>query len=293
MLGDKSNHVATLHLAQMLYLWPYIAFFSWPLLLPHLLIIPLLLISRLSKLSGLEPLIYFRRQHFLPRAHLVVASLLIAVLIVRFNTVVHPFLLADNRHYPFYVFKRLLRPVWLRYMVVPIYVLSGWACIETRGEPPSPSRASPTHQAAVRKAAAYDQEPEPDPSAPSGDHINSEKKRPLRIPDGKSTATVSFVLVSLATTALQLCTAPLVEPRYFIIPWMIWRMHLPLYSTDAEHFRLTSKSKPWRASMGSYDYRIVLETIWFLTINAVTGYVFIHWGFVWPSEPGKVQRFMW
>src|SRR5690348_13193881 len=31
--GDKSNHVATIHLAQMLYIWPLFAFFSAPLFL--------------------------------------------------------------------------------------------------------------------------------------------------------------------------------------------------------------------------------------------------------------------
>ncbi|EQL00149.1 glycosyltransferase family 59 protein [Ophiocordyceps sinensis CO18] len=37
VLGDKSNHVATLHLAQMLYIWPLFAFFSLPLFLPYVI----------------------------------------------------------------------------------------------------------------------------------------------------------------------------------------------------------------------------------------------------------------
>jgi alpha-1,2-glucosyltransferase len=39
-VGDKSNHVATLHLTQMLYLWPFIAFFSFPLFLPTIISAP-------------------------------------------------------------------------------------------------------------------------------------------------------------------------------------------------------------------------------------------------------------
>ena len=42
-----------------------------------------------------------------------------------------------------------------------------------------------------------------------------------------------------------------------------------------------------------HDDRLWLETVWFLTINLVTGYIFLYWGFEWPQEPGKVQRFMW
>jgi alpha-1,2-glucosyltransferase len=42
-----------------------------------------------------------------------------------------------------------------------------------------------------------------------------------------------------------------------------------------------------------HDYRLWLETAWFLLINFVTGYVFLYRGFEWPQEPGLVQRFMW
>lgn len=41
------------------------------------------------------------------------------------------------------------------------------------------------------------------------------------------------------------------------------------------------------------DYALWIETLWFLVINAVTGYIFLYWGFEWASEPGAVQRFMW
>ena len=42
-----------------------------------------------------------------------------------------------------------------------------------------------------------------------------------------------------------------------------------------------------------HDHRLWLETVWFLAINLATGYIFLYWGFEWPQEPGKVQRFMW
>lgn len=38
----------------------------------------------------------------------------------------HPFLLSDNRHYPFYVWQRLLSRVCVRAGLAPAYVYCGW-----------------------------------------------------------------------------------------------------------------------------------------------------------------------
>ncbi|CBN77379.1 Alpha-1,2-glucosyltransferase ALG10-A, family GT59 [Ectocarpus siliculosus] len=38
----------------------------------------------------------------------------------------HPFLLSDNRHYPFYVWQRLLSRVYVRVALAPAYVFCGW-----------------------------------------------------------------------------------------------------------------------------------------------------------------------
>ena len=110
--------------------------------------------------------------------------------------------------------------------------------------------------------------------------------RPLSLPDGTTSANTSFVLIWLATTSLNLITAPLVEPRYFILPWIFWRLHVPLQQyTPAPS--PAAKAKPVR------DHRLWLETAWYLSINAATCYIFLAWEFSWPQEAGKVQRFMW
>lgn len=290
VLGDKSNHVATINLPQMLYIWPFITFFSWPLLLPHFILLPLTMISRIGELTHLEPLLIFRRRYFLPRLSLIFAFIALACVLVYLNTIVHPFLLADNRHFHFYIFRRLLRPWWVRYAVTPIYVVTAWACIETRGEPvPSPKAAMGLNHAAKSQVDANTQPP----------RKTTDIERRACLPDGKSSSTVSFTLVSLITTALSLCTAPLVEPRYCIIPFIIWRMHLPLYANDGK-FPTTDSNKAksggnrsWKDLVEAYDMRVVAETVWFLIVNAATGYVFLNWGFEWPQEPGAVQRFMW
>ncbi|KAI6865037.1 hypothetical protein KC338_g5049 [Hortaea werneckii] len=265
VLGDKGNHTATLHLPQLLYLWPFMTFFSLPLLYPHILLLPITALAQTRHAGHLESLQIFKRRRLLPRLWLFILLLGIAGVVVWANTIVHPFTLADNRHYVFYVFRLLLRPPWMRYAVVPIYILCAWACIQALGGGPPRSHRSPTNL----------------------------------LPDGEHSVTCSFVLIWLATSALQLITAPLVEPRYFILPWLFWRMHLPLrLPSRVENRRDSPKKKnssvvSTQALWHDYDHRLWLETVWLLVINGVTGYIFLNWGYEWPQEPGKVQRFMW
>ncbi|RMY53030.1 hypothetical protein D0863_14072 [Hortaea werneckii] len=266
VLGDKGNHTATLHLPQLLYLWPFMTFFSLPLLYPHILLLPITALAQTRHAGHLESLQIFKRRRLLPRLWLFIILLGIAGVVVWANTIVHPFTLADNRHYVFYVFRLLLRPPWMRYAVVPIYILCAWACIQALGGGPPHSHRSPTNL----------------------------------LPDGEHSVTCSFVLIWLATSALQLITAPLVEPRYFILPWLFWRMHLPLRLPSRVENRRVSPKKEKNGSILSpqalwhdYDHRLWLETVWLLVINGVTDYIFLNWGYEWAQEPGKVQRFMW
>lgn len=53
-----------------------------------------------------------------------IATALFAV-IVKLNTIVHPYLLADNRHYTFYVWNKFYGKYALaRYAITPVYVLA-------------------------------------------------------------------------------------------------------------------------------------------------------------------------
>ena len=62
---------------------------------------------------------------------------------VYFNTVVHPFLLADNRHYTFYVVRILMLRHWsVKYLAIPIYLLCGWLVIFALGGTAKPRRGS-------------------------------------------------------------------------------------------------------------------------------------------------------
>ncbi|KAI1618658.1 alpha-1,2-glucosyltransferase [Exophiala viscosa] len=261
VLGDKDNHIATIHLPQMLYIWPFIVFFSWPVLLPQL-----------AQLSS------FRRR--LPRLSTALCFMILMLGVVKFNTVIHPFTLADNRHYTFYVF-RILRQHWLvKYAAVPIYFVCAALIIGALGGGPGEVRSE---SEAAQNRVLY----------------------------GADTVHVSFTLVWLIATALSLVSAPLVEPRYFILPWLMWRLAVPEYmpipKPDEQQKAVDGNSKdaPQRGSNSPSPslvqqllktvaaYANVLELIWYIAINLGTCYIFLYKGFEWPQEPGNIQRFMW
>jgi hypothetical protein len=316
--GHKEFHTAGIHLAQMLYIWPYFVFFSWPILaIPVLnVLLPKKLLPKYLNYGFPE------KQRRIPSilAALIVVPAMLAI--VHFNTIVHPFTLADNRHYVFYVFRLLLgiHPA-IKYAAVMAYFLCGWAVISAFGfsvipAPPRLLQISPTAKAAspapkapakenpkeAKKSARARKTPakkeikqpnQPDPITPEvllriqQSLIQRQKEQP-EVPR------VSFVLVWLAATTLSLVTAPLVEPRYFIIPWVMWRLHLPPSSTLAAFRQRKPQTEEERARADFItNFPKFLETVWFIIVNAVTGYVFLYKGFEWPQEPGKVQRFMW
>lgn len=263
VLGDKTNHVATLHLAQMLYIWPLFAFFSAPLFLPQALHLLGTLqryvspsdASKPFKASGQPKNNSSSEINYLGIALSVLAvagAIIVAALIVHFNTIIHPFTLADNRHYMFYVFRySVMRGPTVRLLLAPVYVFCAvlvWTSLY-RLKPQSLSTAPITRAS----------------SAATG------------VP-------TSQVLILLLTTALSLMTAPLVEPRYFILPWIFWRLSVPQRTNQRR---------------GGWDWSLALETAWFLAVNAVLMYIFLARPYVWKTDDGQildggnVQRFMW
>lgn len=189
-----------------------------------------------------RPITFRRIVNEVPRLWVIFAATVATSFIIHYNTIIHPFTLADNRHYVFYVF-RILRSHWtIRYLVSPIYVVLAWLCIRS---------VATTKNDVISNGKA-----------------GSEVQTSLQ-----SRQNMGLVLVWLVTTALSLITAPLVEPRYFIIPWALWRMSVPL--STLSHMSLC------------------FETLWYGVINIVTGYMFLYRTFEWGHEPGQTQRFMW
>lgn len=247
-------------------------FFSWPIIIAPLAVS---LSGALSSRNGMHSLFSLS-----PRPHVAACFIALMLLAVHFNTIVHPFTLADNRHYVFYVFRILLRKPFIKYAVTPAYFLCGWAAISSLG---GPSAGTSGISNKLKSKG-------PDATKYTKESPNSTGYRP-ELATGQTR--VSFVLIWLASTTLCLITAPLVEPRYFIIPWVLWRLHVPsskasLQSTRAENEELNTRSEQL------FRYvPLILEGIWYIAINGVTGYMFLYKGFEWPQEPGLMQRFMW
>ncbi|KAK1988870.1 DIE2/ALG10 family protein [Colletotrichum cereale] len=395
VLGDKSNHVATLHLPQMLYIWPLFAFFSFPLFLPSAIGVLRSIrgfasvFSRKTdrKPTGSGPSVPDRKhaladssqagsskkQKIRPQAstgpagspstdtlasspilnalqylvrskfyHLVLTPLLIlfTFAVVRFNTIIHPFTLADNRHYMFYVFRYTIRrPGLFRYYLVVPYTIARWLCWDALGGcgqgglfsehtedcsgryttfRPGPFENNPFCSSSIHARAEKPPATEPaddsETTAPGDEMGIRGRYDPLAIitladPTSQSTephAASTAILLLLATT-LSLMTAPLVEPRYFILPWVFWRILVPawrLHEHAATHPALAKLERlPGLGSLvrfgKKFDVRLVLETLWFMLVNVVTMYIFLAKPYLWRSEDGRVlengrmQRFMW
>lgn len=84
-----------------------------------------------------------------------------------------------------------------------------------------------------------------------------------------------FVMGLTGCIALTIVPSPLLEFRYYVLPYLFWRLHLS--PTLVENGK-------WRG---------IAEYIWFEAVNFVTLWIFITRPFTWDSEPGKTQRFIW
>jgi alpha-1,2-glucosyltransferase len=241
----------------MLYFWPYIAFFSAPLVVGPLLRAVTRPLPKRTQ-AALENNYLVSKSAGIP--DVVVSCLFIAgaFMAVYFNTIIHPYTLADNRHYVFYVFRILRRHSAVKYLAIPVYYICAWLVTNSLGV-----------------------------SSNDGQALKQKRRdtRPTSAETGCPPCPSSFLTIWLVTTALSVVTAPLVEPRYFIIPWIIWRLHVQPAPA--------SLSKDQQSSGKWYDIRLAMETLWLLAIDAAIMHVFLFRGFAWPSEPGRVQRFLW
>ncbi|EKM60782.1 glycosyltransferase family 59 protein [Phanerochaete carnosa HHB-10118-sp] len=198
VLGDKSNHIPSFHVPQLYYFVGFATLIGWPALV--------------STPGGLQVLVQGVRQR-INTALTCLLSAGMALTVYKF-TIHHPFLLADNRHYTFYVWRRVFRlhPV-VPYLLIPGYIACTWAWY-------------------------------------------------LRI--GHDQTLLQNLLVALFVTPTLLPT-PLLEPRYFLIPYVLLRAQV-------------SDVTGWG---------MALEGLWYAGINAATMWVFLY------KEREGVGRFMW
>lgn len=199
VVGDRTSHEVCLNFPQLFYFFSFALFFSLPVSLCYYRVLRFL--QALKK----QPLLFL----FLT---------CVCLFLVWKFTFVHRYLLADNRHYPFYVWKRLFqRHELVRFALVPVYVFAGW------------------------------------------NFLDSFKSRSLFW-------SLSFLACLLAATVPQ----KLLEFRYFIVPYLMYRLHMPLPSLP----------------------RLIVEFLLYTAVNAATLYIFISKSFHWPDSTAT-QRFMW
>lgn len=102
VLGDKKAHEASIHIPQMFYFLIFYGKFGLPFVI--------------LRFRTTLKLIFGNKLKILILA-------LMFLVIVYFNTVTHPYLLADNRHYTFYVWNRWYGKYnFAKYASVPVYV---------------------------------------------------------------------------------------------------------------------------------------------------------------------------
>ncbi|XP_046975497.1 putative Dol-P-Glc:Glc(2)Man(9)GlcNAc(2)-PP-Dol alpha-1,2-glucosyltransferase [Vanessa cardui] len=102
VVGDKQAHKMTLHIPQLLYFLLFYGVFALPYVI--------------KKSFSTLKLIFNNKLYVLLIA-------VIFALIVRYNTIAHPYLLADNRHYTFYIWNRWFGKYdFAIYATIPAYI---------------------------------------------------------------------------------------------------------------------------------------------------------------------------
>ncbi|MED6131927.1 hypothetical protein PIB30_014639 [Stylosanthes scabra] len=205
VLGAKEAHTVTPHFAQ----FPYFGLVSILALAP----------MYFSLAHALDLLHLLRKYGPLCCFCLVFVALIAGFLSVHFFSVAHPYLLADNRHYPFYLWRKIIMAHWsIKYLLVPIYLCSWLSIIHMLG------------------------------------------KFRSKI----------WVLAYFLATAAVLVPAPLIEFRYYTIPFYFLVLN--------SNFQDSGK---W-----------LLTGILFIGVNIFTMMMFLFRPFHWDHEPG-IQRFIW
>ncbi|KAL0950710.1 hypothetical protein HGRIS_007486 [Hohenbuehelia grisea] len=203
VLGDKSNHIPSLHIPQLYYFIAFSTAFGWPAL-----------VSGNSGPKALLRDVWARMFGSTRRTLITVLTASVMSMTVHLFTIHHPFLLSDNRHYTFYVWRRIymLHPI-VPHLLIPGYIACAWAWF-------------------------------------------------LRVGQDQTLLQTLVLPVLLVPTLLP---TPLLEPRYFLIPYILMRAQVVDVSS----------------------WGLALEGSWYAIINAATMYVFIYC----PRE--GVGRFMW
>lgn len=268
VLGDKEHHVAALHWAQACYLVAFATLFAWPTL-----------ISTFARTSNPIQAIKRIAKDFLsfwPICEMAVLTLA-ALVAIRAGTLSHPFLLADNRHYAFYLWRRVInRTPASRYLLAPFYAFAARLWATCLGAFSFLAPFSFLQMVSLLTAFALGF---------------------CLFGTGRSQSLL-WMLGFFACCLATVVPSPLIEPRYYIIPYLIARMQIEegnkgdavLGSRKEDSSDRPEDSVRRRATTPSSA--LLAEMVWMIAINAVTLYLFLQKPFKW-SHSDDQQRFMW
>ena len=201
VLGDRTAHEVSFNLPQVFYFFGFCLCFGFPYMLHW---------------ESIKSFVKF-----------VISNKLLFILmstatgfLLRILSTAHPYLLADNRHYTFYIWRRILNPsnFFSDWTLPVILVFAGWQFF----------------------------------------HSLSHKD-------------VLWKILFMFCISLSLVPQKLLEFRYFIAPFVLWRLNI--------------------SSPGSLQ--VNLEWLSNLCMNIMTVYIFLFRPFVWEYIPSQDQRFMW
>ena len=195
VVGDRSAHQVVMHPTQILYFSAFCLAWGAP-----------------YALARLEPFFETIKRHWIASG----IVLMIMIGTVQSYTMAHPYLLADNRHYTFYLWRKIIQKWTLA--LVPMYFFASFCLLYS-----------------------------------------------LRRTD------LAFKVAYPICLILNVMPQYLLEFRYFVIPFMFYRLQV--------------RPQSW--------LKLLAELIIFTIVNIVTLYLFIYVPFTWPQNPGEHQRFMW
>ncbi|XP_006002490.1 dol-P-Glc:Glc(2)Man(9)GlcNAc(2)-PP-Dol alpha-1,2-glucosyltransferase [Latimeria chalumnae] len=199
VVGDRSSHEACLNFPQLFYFFSFAMIFSF---------------SHLLSVQRMKKFFHTVRRH--PALYVILTTF--SVLLVWKFTYVHKYLLADNRHYTFYVWKKIFqRHELIKYLLVPGYIFAGWT-----------------------------------------------------FADMLKSKSVFWNLVFFVCLVAATVPQKLLEFRYFILPYLLYRLNIPVPSVP----------------------KLLLELTLYSVVNLLTVYLFLSKTFHWPQNE-DIQRFMW
>jgi len=103
VVGDRSAHLATVHVLQLCYFSAFFLGLTLPWTVHHLRDFPKFLCK--------HPL-------------MIMLAVTVLTCVVHWGTMAHPYLLADNRHFTFYLWRKVIMQHWtFKFLLIPIYIL--------------------------------------------------------------------------------------------------------------------------------------------------------------------------